>query len=253
MTVPWIPPVSARPAAPALRSTALFRWQAARGLTAVTGPEGVLTRAQSAVGLVDGAGQLYTAVHSMPAWEARDWRGTGTRQTVGLRLGSSSSCAWTIDAAPQTSTLLVEFSEAGTRTANGAALVYIGNDAQTGGRLILDSTGTNYRATLHNGSASESVSLATATPTTSQATRLALQLEDDGTYMRVRLWLDVLRTPGETITAWSGALLRPASWGAPARVRLNRAGASGTEGNTWVRQIAWVAGLLSPTEVAEQL
>ena len=67
-----------------------------------------------------------------------------------------------------------EISRRSGTTAN-AGLVYLGNDGQTGARLILDSSGTNYRATIHNGTTSQSVSLATATPTTGQMARLLLQ------------------------------------------------------------------------------
>jgi hypothetical protein len=36
-------------------------------------------------------------------------------------------------------------------------------------------------------------------------------------------------------------------------VRANRVGSAGTQGSTWVREIAWCAGLLSIDEMRERL
>lgn len=238
--------------APALQTRSLFRWQAARGLTALTGHVGTLTRASAQGANADQNGATYTAVHSMPRWEMRDVFGTGARDTVGLRL-STDDLAWDVALAPRSMTMLVEFAEAGTRTTSGAGLVYVGNDGQSFTRLILDSDGTNYRATWHNGTSSVSATLATATPTTGQLARLLVQLEDNGTTQRVRLGLDVVQTIGETWTAWSSTVTRASAFPTSTRVRANRVGSGGTQGNVWLRQIAIVAGLQTATEVLEQL
>lgn len=238
--------------APRLQSRAFFRWQAVRGLTALTGQPGTLTRASTASGNVDQTGATYAAGHSMPRWEMRDHFGTGTRDTVGLRL-STDDLTWPVEPAPQTVTVLVEFSEAGTRTTSGAGLLYLGNDGQTGARLIIDSDGTNYRATWSNGTTSVTATLATATPTSGQSAQLLAQLEDTGTTQRIRLALDVQRTIGESWTAWSGTVSRAATFPAATRVRLNRVGSAGTQGDVWVRQVAIVPGLQGFAEVLEQL
>lgn len=241
-----------RQTAPALVPLSRFRWQARRAsLDALTGQTGTLVRAATGTA-VDANGTTYTAAHSMPRWEARDYWNTGTRDTLGLRL-AADDLTWAYNGAPETSTLLVELSEAGTRTTSGAGLVYLGNDGQTGARLIVDASSNNYRATIHNGTTSQSVSLATATPTTGQGAMLAVQLEDDGTNWRVRLVLRVHPTGADSVTAWSSTVTRAAAWGSTTKLRLNRVGSAGTQGSTWVRQLALCDGLLSLDEIAGRL
>lgn len=247
-----VPPRAVRrTTAPALVSVSRFRWQARRAtLEAITGQVGTLTRAATGTA-IDSTGTTYTAGHSAPRWEARDYSATGTRDTVGLRL-AADDLTFAANWFPETASLLVEFSEDGTRTTAGAGLVYLGRDDQTGARLIVDSDGTNYRATIHNGTASASVSLATATPTTGQSARLVVQLDDDGVNQRVRLLLRV-GAGSDTTTAYSSTVARAAAWGAGALLRLNRVGSAGTQGSTWVRQVAWVPGLLSIDQVGARL
>jgi len=237
--------------APALVPVSRFRWQARRGLLqAVTGQTGTLTRAATGTA-VDALGTTYTAGHSMPRWESRDYTASGARDTLGLRMAADDltfDCNW----APETGTLLIEFSEEGTRTTSGAGLVYIGRDDQTGARLVLDASSNQYRATIHNGTTSQSVSLATSTPTTGQMARLAVQLEDTGGNQRVRLLLSIAGG-ATTTTSYSSTVTRAAAWGTGAKVRLNRVGSAGTQGSTWVRQVAWCAGLLSLDEMVARV
>lgn len=149
--------------------------------------------------------------------------------------------------------MLIEMAEAGTRTTAGAGLLYLGRDDQTGARLIVDSDGTNYRATVHNGTTSASATLATGTPTSGQTAQLVLQLDDDGTNQRVRLAITPLATGVTTQTAWSSTVTRAAAWGSGAKLRCNRVGSAGTQGSTWVRQVAWAAGLLTAAELTARL
>jgi len=247
---PTAPRAVRRQTAPALTPVSRFRWQGRRGsLDALTGQAGTLVRAATGTA-VDANGTSYTAAHSMPRWEARDFTGAGVRDTLGLRL-AADDLTWAANWVPETATLLVEFSEEGTRTTSGAGLVYVGNDGQTGARVLIDASSNQYRATVHNGTTSQSVSLATTTPTTGQMTRLALQLEDTGGNQRVRL---LLRVAGvDTVTAWSSTVTRAAVFGTGAKLRVNRVGSAGTQGNTWVRQVAWCAGLLTIDEMVARL
>jgi hypothetical protein len=247
MAIPYIPPRATRSdAAPAMRATSRLRAQFRRGLTAITGQVATFTRAATGT-LLDSRGATVTAVHSMPRYESRTWEGSAS---IGLRL-STDDCTYPCDWAPETGTYYVELVEAGTRTTAGAGLLYVGNDGQTGARLTLDSDGTNYRATIHNGTSSQSISLASATPTTGQAARIAVQIEDTGGNQRVRL---LLRVAGvNTITAWSSTVTRAAAWGTGATVRLNRVGSAGTQGSTWVRQVAYSAGLLTADDMGGRL
>lgn len=241
------PPTTRHAGAPDVRARALFRWQA-RTLTttAITGQDGVLVRAATGTA-VDSVGTTYTAVHSMPRWESRTF---GAAARVGLRLGADD-LAWPVSVVPRTMTVVLELSEAGTRTTAGAGLFYLGNDAVTGARWLIDSTGTNYRATIHNGTTSASVTLASALPTTAQATRLTMQVTDDGTNWSVRLVRDVVSGAGEENTGWSSTIARAATFGATTQLRLNRLGSAGTQGSTWVAQCAMVAGLRDATDVLE--
>jgi hypothetical protein len=241
-----------RTTAPELTPTSRFRWQARRGsVDALTGHVGTLVRAATGTA-VDANGTTYTAGHSMPRWESRDWNGTGVRDTLGLRI-AADDLAWTYNGLPETGSLLVDFSEAGTIGTSGAGLVYLGNDAVSGARLTLSSNGTNYAATIHNGTTSVTATASVVTPTSGQSVRAVVQLEDDATNWRIRLWLDVLGTAGEETTSWTSTITRAATWGATTKIRANRVGSAGTQGSTWVRQIAWSAGLLSPDEMNARL
>ena len=231
--------------APVLTAVSRFRWQGRFGsLDALTGQAGTLTRAATGTA-VDANGTTYTAAYGMPRWE---WR----HESLGLRL-AADDLTWPCNWVPEQATILIDLSEAGTRTTSGAGLLYIGNDAQSGGRLIVDASSNQYRATIHNGTTSQSVSLATSTPTTGERALLAVQLDDDGTNQRVRLILDVIGEAGDTITAWSSTVTRTATWGGAAKVRANRVGSAGTQGSTWIREIAWVPGLLSIDEMRARL
>lgn len=239
-----------RAGAPVLASSALFHWQARRlSPYALTGQVGTLVRASTGTA-VDGLGTTWTAQHSMLRHEARDWSGTGVRDTLGLRM-TTDDLAWPVNFLPGQGTLYIEFAEVATISAS-ATLVYLGNDAISGARLTVDSAGTYYRAILTDGSTSETVTLAAAAPTADQCARLAVQVQfsDDLTQWRHRLLLDVLRDTVDEATAWSTYQTAPAAWGATTRVRLNRAGSAGTQGSTWVRDVAWFPELRTLDECA---
>ena len=241
-----------RQTAPVIATRSRFRWQGRRGsLTALTGQVGVLARSSTGTA-VDSNGTTYTAVHTAPRWEARDFAGTGTRRELGIRL-AADDLAWTFNGTPETGTFFFEGVEAGTVGTANAGLLYLGNDAVSGARILLDSDGSTYRATIHNGTTSASVSLASAIPTSGQAFRGAVQLQDDGTNWSIRLWMDVLTVSGEEITAWSSTITRAATWGATTKIRANRTGSAGTQGSTWLRQVAWDAGLLTLDEAGARL
>jgi hypothetical protein len=239
-----------RAAGPVIRSVSRFRWQARSvDLEAVTAQVGTLVRPDKR-NTLDSAGNVYTVGHSMPRWEARTW--AGDRQALGIRL-NADDLTWPCNWVPERASVLIELAEAGTRTTAGAGLLYLGRDDQTGARLIVDSDGTNYRATIHNGTSSASATLATATPTSGQLARLVVQLDDDGTNQRVRLALTPVATGITTETAWSSTVARAAAWGSGATLRLNRVGSAGTQGSTWIRQVAWMAGLLTASDMLARL
>lgn len=238
-----------RVGAPMLSSGALFRWQARRlSLNALTGQVGTLVRASTATA-VDGLGTTWTAPHSLPRYESRDWYGTGTRDALGVRL-TTDDVTWPISFVPGNGTLYVEAAEVATVSASGG-LVYLGNDAGTGAFVSVAGNGTQYVATLDVGSTAESVTGAVA-PSADQVFRLAvqLQLSDDASQIRHRMLIDVLRTEGEDVTAWSTWQTTPTAWGTSSKMRLNRVGSAGTQGSTWVRDFAYFSGIRTLDECA---
>lgn len=239
-------PPTRRGGAPVRQSTALFRWEArSLSLTATTGQVGALVRAAGGTA-IDSAGVTYTAGHSSPRWEARTW---DTESRLGLRM-AADDLAWPVLFTPRTATIVVEMRELGTRVTSGAGLLYIGNDAQSGARWTIDSNGTNYRATVHNGTTSVSATLASATPNAETA-RLTMQVEDDGSAWRVRLHNEI--AAGTEVTAWSSTIARAATFGTTTRLRLNRVGSAGTQGSTWVSLVAVVSGTRTPTDVVDDV
>jgi hypothetical protein len=240
---PFPATLARRAVSPTLVSACLFRWAARWGsLDAITGQTATLTRASSGTA-IDSLGVTYAAAPSMPRWEVRS-------TLLGLRL-STDDLTWPANWVPQTLTAAVAINELGTRTTAGAGLLYVGNAGQTGARLVIDASSNQYRATIHNGTTSQSVSLATSTPTSLQMATVAVQLEDTGGNQRVRL---LLRVAGvDTVTAWSSTVTRAAAWGTASAVRLNRVGSAGTQGATWVRDVTIVPGLASLDDVAERL
>lgn len=244
--------------APQIIARARFRYQPRRlSLDALTGQPGTLTRAASGTG-VDGLGATYTAVHSMPRWESRsvDAARLPEREALGLRL-VADDLTWPVAYTPAASTIVFDGAEGGTRTTAGAALWYLGNDAQTGARMYVASDGTNYGATLYNGVGSNnvSVSLSGAAPALDALFQMTLQVEesDDATQFRIRLVCDVRYSAGEVDSGWSAYLDKPSAWGAGAKMRVNRQGDSGTQGSTWLRELADEYGVLSAADVLERL
>lgn len=217
-------------------SRCLVHWDARDAVLAtIQGHAATLTRAATGTA-TDANGTSYTAAQHAPRWEARDI-GSGGRDALGLRL-AADDLTWAVAPAPRAMTLYVAFVEAGTRT-GGDGLVYLGNDGQTGARLILDSSGSNYRVTYHDGSTSRTATLATGTPATDAFAELRAELRADGS---VRLGLSV-NGGAETVTAASSTLALASAWGSGAVLRANRVGSGGAQGSTWLRSLKLAAGV----------
>lgn len=238
-----------RAAAPVIDSVSRFRWLSRTGsLTAMTGQAGTFARTTTGTA-TDSAGATYTAAHSMPRWEARTFNGT---PSLGLYMAhSSEDLTWPVDWTPDTATLVVEFIEAGTRTTTDAGLVGISTDAASAPNFGILSNGTNYYGTFFNGLGGRTVTLSTG-PALGDACRIALQMEDNGTDVRIRLIYDPL-SGATTTTAWSGLRTRMSALVSGSRLRLNRTNPGGQQGTVWVRQVAWVPGLLTPAEAVARL
>lgn len=248
MTMPYIPPPAARSTGlTGIRSVAGFRAQFRRGLPAVTGQSATLTRASTGT-ITDSAGATITVGHSMPRFESRTYDGA---PAIGLRLATddlSYPCQWL----PGTGTLYIDFIEVGTLAVADAGLVAIANAGATGGVLYVRRNGAGgYGCAVGNGTDTATADLSTGNPSVGETARICCQVEDSGTEQRVRLISFVGGVT--TTTAWSAWITRTATWGSGAVLRLNRVGADWVQGSTWVRDVAWFPGLVSPAAAAASL
>lgn len=220
---------------PSLQFVAEYR----RGLEALSGHTLSFSRSSSAT-MVDSAGATITVAHSRPRREARSWLGTSE---VGLRV-STDDLTYSWDVSPQTGTWLVEAIDLGTAGTSNAGLLYLGNDAQSGARLVVRGTGTTYAVDVYNASGATSTATLSVSVASGAAVQLLIQLEDNGTTHRVRIGGRVAG-PEVAFSAWGTAQTRAAAWGSGTKLRLNRIGSAGTQGSGWLRKVAYGHGLLS--------
>lgn len=245
MTIPVLP-TPADPAELELVSRCIAHW---RGedlrVDLVNGQPGTFTRAATAT-VYDSNGVAFTLPNFRPRFEPRDWLAGGSRTHMGLLLGATDRLSWAADWRPRALGFYVEFIEAGTVGIANAGLWSVTNDAVTGARLVLDSTGSAYRLRHHNGTSEITVTLGSA-PTTDQRVVLRGYLYSDGS---VQLWQSI-NGAAETATARSAGNTLAATWGATARLRLNSVG-TGNAGSVWVKRLRLVPGLPDATTLARQ-
>lgn len=237
MTLPFSPPPAvANIGGPTLRPVSRFRVDYARGLDAITGQAATLTR-PSAATMLDSAGVTVTVPHSRPRREARTFLGTAE---IGLRV-AADDITYACTLVPESGTWLVEGVNLGTAQTNNAGLLYVGRDDGTGARLVVRGTGTTFAVDWFN--AAEAVSTATlgAAVASGAAFQLVVQLEDTGGNQRVRIG-GAVNGGAVAFSAFGTARARAASYGAGARIRANRVGSAGLQGNAWLRDIAYDAG-----------
>jgi len=229
-----------RPSAPALRdptprelSACLFHWEGAgASLDSVGGQAGVFSRAGTLASVVDGIGATYTAPHSMPAWEMRDLDADAVRETMGLRMGTADFLSWTIPPLLSANAGLLDLVETGARTTANATLFAITNDAVSGARLWLDTSGTYYRINWSDGATTRTATLTVGQPTSGQRVRLRWTLSATGV---VTLWQSINGAAETTATA--AALALPTAWASGARVRLNSRGDTENPAQGWYRRL----------------
>jgi len=180
-----------------------------------TGQAATFTRAATAAP-TDSFSTARTVVHSQPAWQTNVTHGR-----TGLLLGASTRIAWDVPVLPQAMSGLVEFVENGTLGTASAGIFSLSNDAVSGARLFIDSSGTQYRVTHHNGTSGVTATMTGTAPTSGQRVRLRWALSATGT---VQIWQSI-NGAAETGPAASGTLSLAAAWGGTT-FRLNAVGSS---------------------------
>jgi len=233
-------------------SSALFAWDAADGpamrwatggLMARTGHEGTWSRGAATLASVLAATGSYTAQGSMPGWEARTIGGVA--QTV-LRCGTSDRVTWVPGHGPQPFTWRMSFIELGARTAANSTLWAYANDAVSGVRFFVDTSGSFYRVTYHNGSTFVTATLTSGAPTSGQDVLLWGTWAANGA-----VTINQRINGGSQTSASSGALALPSAWAAGTLIRLNRRGASVNAAQGAYRSLVIAPGVLSESEILE--
>lgn len=237
------------PAPHELSSRCIWHWRA-RDLSVdapLTGHRGTFTRGAT-LAFVDSNGVSMTAHNAEPAWQPMDLDGDSVRDTMCVLCGSSDrwrfeSVAGGIGFPPQATSGYIDFVENGGRVASaGATLFAICNDAVSGGRFWIDTTGTGsgfYRANYHNGTTSVSSTIALGQPSSGQRVRLSwYQLATGQLRLSQRIG-----SAAPTDGSESGPISLLA-WGAGAVIRLNSRGDTENPSTAIYREAALVSGLL---------
>ena len=225
------------PSTPARRTRALRRvsdclwsWDGrGAGLDSDQCVAGVFARAAT-LASVPGVVGTYTAPHSMPAWGVRDDR-------CGLQMGTADFLHWAVAPAPQAMSGWLEIVEAGARTVADATLFAITNDAVSGARMWLDTSGTFYRLNWSDGATTRTATLTAGQPVAGDRVRFWWRLGADGA---LTFRQSINDAPWSVATAATLAL--PATWASGAVVRLNSRGDTENPASGWYRAAKLVAG-----------
>jgi hypothetical protein len=206
-------------------------------LDALSGQVGTLTRAATAAP-TDTYGIARTVVHSQPAWQY-----VAALGKTGLLLGVDASLAWALPLLPGAYGGAVHFVENGGAAIAGGGVLYLGNDAATGARIWIESSGTVYRLKYTDGTTTRTVTLGAA-PVAGNEVWLRWGLTAAGV---AQLWQSI-NGGGETTPGPAAALTLPAAWSGTT-LRLNSVG-SGSQGNNVYLGAAVLAGAptLSPLQ-----
>jgi hypothetical protein len=217
-------------------------WERSTGkLVARSGHRGSWSRGTTLAGLNASVG-TYTAANTVPGYDVKSVLGVSR---LLLTMGTSDTLTFPIGWAPQMLSGWLRFVETGARTTLNATLFSIAQDDPTAGvRFFLDTSGSFYRLTYHNGTTSVTATLASGAPTAGQTVDLRWQWAANGS---VSLWQSI-NGAGET-TASSGALALPSAWSASSLLRLNRRGISANPGQGSYRACTVLPGLVAAAEL----
>lgn len=189
-------------------------------------------------------GGTYTAPATVPGYEL-------AADGLGLRLGpddvlrSDAPVGWL----PQALMGEIVFVERGARVGTaGGTLFALADDAVTGARLFLDTSGGGsgfYGITYHNGTSSVTARLTAGQPTAGQVVRLRWGWGAAGLTLR-----QSIAGAAETL-ATSGALALPAAWPSGARTRIGRRGATANPAALTLRSIVILPGTFDDVTLDE--
>lgn len=238
-----------RPSGPALRdptprelSACLYHWEAAlASIDTVSGVPGVFARAGTLASITDGLGTTFTAPHSMPGFGMVDADGDTVREALALWMGTTDFLHHNVAPPVQALSFYLDFIETGARSSANATLFAICNDAVSGGRFWIDTSGSYYRANYNNGVAATAVStLTVGQPTSGQRVRLFGYLLAGGQLRISQRIGAAAQTDGNE----TGPLaLLP--WGAGAKARINSRGDTENPAQGRYRRAKLVPGLPS--------
>jgi hypothetical protein len=249
-----------REAVPRLQSRCLFRWRgrdaslAARTIGGYL--TGTLSRAVGATAL-DSLGATYTCPAGVARHEVRLVTDPLQRAAVpvcGIRYGPDDAHTFSpVVQAPGPFTFAVDAINLGGLAIADGGVIALSPDAGTGARIVIDSTGSHFRATLDNGSDSRVVTLSGTAPAVGERFRLAMQAERVlPTSLRIRLLLSIGGSTGIVAqTAWSSAIAEPSAWAAGSVYRINRAHATSPRGHWFIRDAWRIPAVVSLEQLAE--
>lgn len=176
-------------------------------LAAVSGQAAHFSRAGTRTA-IDSQGVTRTLIDGQPAHEWVDLDADSVRETPGLLFGSADRLWYDMLLHPTDIVLYAEFVERGSLAAGGAVL-YVGNEAGTGARILLESTGTQYRLTYTDGTTTRTSTMTGTAPVNGQRVQLTGTLSAAGVaQVRQRI-----NGGTETSAAAATALALPPAWG----------------------------------------
>lgn len=211
-------------------SQCLHHWRGSDlELATVDGRVGTLTRALDlGVDDINNATAFTTGYHQ-PSWEnIQAWPINGVfEESMMLRLGAADKFTFDVDFLPQALGFYHEFVAGNPLPTSGLALWSITNDAVSGARLLVDSTGTYYRLRHHNGSTEITCTLAAA-PAIGDRVRMYGFLNANGS---IQLWQSINEAAFTTASNASANALA-SGWGSGAKLRYCGSGTS-TGATVW--------------------
>lgn len=211
-----------------------FAWTARfHSIDALTGQVGAGTFA-TANNLIGTDATTLAALTGQPRWQMQDLEaGVSGRETSTLLLGASDTLVWDQPFGSGAATMLLEFVQPSSFPASGKGLLYLGNDDVSGGRWYIDSTGSQYRVTHHNGTTSVTSTLAGTAPTSGQYVRLRATRAADGV---VQIHQSINFATTET-SATASSALAVAVFGETTRLRVNGIGTANPTAFAAVRAV----------------